>query len=546
MIKAEYADLNISMQESVGGTISSGFSHLSVTDSSLLIKNNIPANYISFDGNGIDLNDRSKFFYKSGDYAGFISENVSSESKKLSNIQISLTLDSGTFDFTDGITISFYGNCCTKFTAKYTSSETINEFEELTVDSELFYWKPSPSHEITEIQLIFTDTCLPNQFLKINYIKFGKITVFDQIRNIELLEETNILSDDLPMNSFNFSIAASGNIKLKSESPINAYSNGRYYGTFYLDSAERTSESTHQIKCFNSVNVLENTEMPGFGLSMEPSTLAGSLEYLSHVTGLRFSSVPDISKYYFLGDIGIVSLRYFLCGIAFACGMMVDSSRNDGANLIKIPTEISSVILSDRIIGSATFSKSKKITGATWRYPLFYDAVDKTISPGVNSGVRTKIVFEKPMLIDVYSSDITLHDYSSYFIDFTPNKDNIVLSAQELEFYKKEVSISNPDATEKDKNNTLKYDKFSILGMRDPEVEGEAFENIDKSVDILKYMKSTGTVKAKIRLRGEHTGDLVKIETAYDGMITGIIKSMNVHFGYEDTADIEVLEWQAG
>ena len=66
-----------------------------------------------------------------------------------------------------------------------------------------------------------------------------------------------------------------------------------------------------------------------------------------------------------------------------------------------------------------------------------------------------------------------------------------------------------------------------------------------KKKHIQKYMQSGGTVTAKIRLRGERVGDLIQIETAYDGIKTGIINCMNIFFGYEDIADIEVLEWNS-
>ena len=67
-----------------------------------------------------------------------------------------------------------------------------------------------------------------------------------------------------------------------------------------------------------------------------------------------------------------------------------------------------------------------------------------------------------------------------------------------------------------------------------------------KANDIKKYMQSGGVIKAKIVLENEKVGDLIQIETAFDGIKTGIITSMAISFGYRDVAEIEVLEWPVG
>ena len=63
----------------------------------------------------------------------------------------------------------------------------------------------------------------------------------------------------------------------------------------------------------------------------------------------------------------------------------------------------------------------------------------------------------------------------------------------------------------------------------------------------LKYLNSRGTVKAKIVMRNnEKVGDATTIQTLYDGEITGIITKMDIYSGYNNIADIEVLEWEIG
>jgi hypothetical protein len=70
-----------------------------------------------------------------------------------------------------------------------------------------------------------------------------------------------------------------------------------------------------------------------------------------------------------------------------------------------------------------------------------------------------------------------------------------------------------------------------------------------KISDIQKYIKSTGTVTATVILKDNlanlQVGDMVKITTAFDGNITGIVTKMETSFGYYNTAKIEIRESSA-
>ena len=128
MVEIQYAKLNQEMQENVAGWLYTESNLLPSDDSSglypsvrMLITNNAPPNYITFDGDGIDLDNLDKQFYSEGDYVGFISSNITDENCQGSsaNDSIYLNYNDGYLNFDNGITISFYGDCCREITVQY-------------------------------------------------------------------------------------------------------------------------------------------------------------------------------------------------------------------------------------------------------------------------------------------------------------------------------------------------------------------------------------------------------------------------------------------
>lgn len=66
------------------------------TDLNFLLDNYEDPNYLTFDGNGIDLKEKNKKFYSSDDYAGCISASASDGSKQIDNCGLKIDSKSDT------------------------------------------------------------------------------------------------------------------------------------------------------------------------------------------------------------------------------------------------------------------------------------------------------------------------------------------------------------------------------------------------------------------------------------------------------------------
>ena len=555
MVEIQYAKLNQEMQENVAGWLYTESNLLPSDDSSglypsvrMLITNNAPPNYITFDGDGIDLDNLDKQFYSEGDYVGFISSNITDENCQGSsaNDSIYLNYNDGYLNFDNGITISFYGDCCREITVQYIFPDTTSEYETYSVDGDLFYFVPGTwySNCLHSIKIYFTKSKLPNQFIKVSYVKFGEVVVWNKFKSISLLEEINVLSDDLPINSLDFSVVLKENFEFEDGAPMNVYSNGRYYGTFYLDEAERTSKYIYSIKALNCLSILDNVDFDDWKTELD---LCDFIDIVKSKTGITIKE-PTNTQYFTFGFVPTNSCRYCLCATAFADGLMIESGRSDSVTLTSIPTEITSIITTSnkRIIGESTFTKSKPITAINLQE---VDSFELSESLTFNYEKSGKYYFENsPIMVfePEDMSNIALFEHSLNYVNFIASQ-NVSFNAHKLSFYAREYTITNPNITNQ-KTNEKNIKNFLITGriLVPSEDESYAYYTVARDADVLKYMQSGGTVKAKIVLENEKVGDLIQIETAFDGIKTGIITSMAISFGYRDVAEIEVLEWPIG
>ncbi len=504
-----------------------------------LISDKHPVNYISMDGNGINLKDDSLRFYREGDYVGYISSDVSDSD---CNIVSSFEFYKGTTDpyWSKGITINFFQDYCTKILVySYANGYLVDDHYE---------YPNSLTHHIeaygTSVYVVFQKTHLPHQFVKIANIVIGDVVVFDKIRDINLHEEIHPLSDDLPINKLETTVISENPINIGNGSKIRVFNNNVYFGTFFIDKIERTNKNIYQLSAVDFVGVLDNRSFMGLGSTNEQ--LTALVARLVEGTGITINSDEDLAEYHIFGHIPIKSCRYALCAFAWACGFMVNDSRSDLIVLRKIPNHVSSIISnsSKRIIGDSVFKRNDIITSVSVIYPNNVSFEDYSIQVPNEGDKGYDYFFNEPPIDIVTISGNHLQPYGTYnYISFQAENSNVTLSGYKVIFHQTQYTVINPSITASSKENKKEYKEFSIIGFKAP---GGAPQNIYRTGDILAMMQSRGTVKAKIILQEERVGDLVTIETAFDGMITGIITSMDIKFGYNNIADIEVIEWQNG
>lgn len=515
----------------------------------------LPCNYLTFDGAGVSLDDNNLKFYESGDTAGytvtdynglpFVSDdNCVIQSQNNYNV-ILLTLDEN-LQFPKNITIQFNTECCREIELHYVYANTGNvlKVQTLSVTDEFIDINLEPE-DCSKIEIYFTKTFVPNQCVRINGIYPDKVKRITEFSEHSLIEEINILSDDLPINQFECSVTDISEIERNTA--IELYNNHRYYGKYYVQTVERIAESIYRVTAQNVLCYYDGVPF----LDWEHSALRGvtvdsvvfNLETLTNSNITINGTVAE----YINGTHIDRNCRATLCELAYTLAKMIDSSRqsNNSIYLKDVPGEITSVITNNdrRILGEATYKKNTEFSNAEiTRQDIgtieSEELESETKSVNGNIGDIVVVTVDSPSAFFSATGAIILsHTLTSAYIKLIAT--SAAIKYAKYPTWNTVTTINNLNTA----NGQVKSYKNFLTFAENSGGDNRNFFAERQNRNIQKYISSQGTVTAKIRLRNEKVGDLIQIETAWDGIITGIITKMTISFGYEDIADIEVLEW---
>ena len=97
------------------------------------------------------------------------------------------------------------------------------------------------------------------------------------------------------------------------------------------------------------------------------------------------------------------------------------------------------------------------------------------------------------------------------------------------------LTAENPNIKSNDSTNVLTYDKFSLVSNAS-----------ERFAELCAFGYSRNKVKAKIIVNDERIGDIVKIETPYNGLVRGVITLMDINIFGRAVADVEITELPEG
>lgn len=517
-------------------------------------------NYYTVDGAGINLSAPLKF-YNRWDFRGYTPTEPSDEEGQISGL---LTFNFNTIPHASNIPLSliFADDSCVLASVEMLDSNgrRMSFDDNISIENGVLSCVIEDAR-VAQVSIRFLKTNVPHQRVKINSIWFGKVQCYSKFKDNSLLEEINILSTDLPGNSFSASIYYDEEIGLSNDKPVHLYNDGIFYGKYYVGDVRRTQKNIYSITCYSNIEKLDSFNFDNYWTnwydrdyenSVEPRRLNDLFNVINYYSSIQINNEITLPSgtlfdlmYQFIED--GKTFRYWLCAAAYALNGWVKSARADTLRIKSIPTTVTSTIGNDRIIGQAILDRRNIITKCNWEHTVWHGFQGATDTLQSNS--------QRELTGDYIASAInTGGAFITARIRKTGHKYE-VRNSTAGEFYYSYlppytapiVSINNtkePDAVE----NIIEINEPKMCLNRRHQEGGSwvwtYFEEDLRKQQLKKFIESRGTVRAKIIPKDEQVGDLVTIQTAWDGEVTGIITKMNTHFNnYGTTAEIEVYEW---
>ena len=540
------------------------------------------SNFFILDDYGIDLNQDYKTFYRSissgglfmGSYIGYVTEWSSDLSFSLSS--------SGTKKYM----FNFYNNTIDSFKVSVNGTN-------ITDDS----LQPMYYTFTNDVLSVFTGTTNPvtvkvydfkmlkrngqSGYVCLNSVSFGYTTIINEVKSTDLHEGINLLSEDLACNAFNFTAKIDKLNEISKNDKVYIYNNGIDFGSYYVDTIERTAESIYKISCSDIMAKLGNTPFYWWSIYNQLTDLTSRIRS-AYNNAFSITGLSKTDYYLIKGKSSGANVRAVLCDIAYALNKYISTARKDDfVSFYDLPdTTTNRIMTTDRrILGQAISTKTDVITKAyvpfygnpafeygddkfyknyiknvsipagVTNYVLKFEDAPLWVSDWSNNGTKlpngvtcvnkwyedTAFIFSASNTASTSSFNIVYHKY-----DMQPEFQSEIRPTDYIEYAQNEKKYDKikVSAFVSDKPFTKQPDSHSVI------TTGE--EKYIKRDDVIqRYVQnSRHTVKAKIIMQNEKVGDFIEIETAYDGIIKGIITSMDISMGFDNIADIEVLEWQ--
>ena len=467
----------------------------------------------------------------------------------------------------------------------------------LVIQSPIIKLIPKTATTAKKISIKFTWDGTPQDVQLTSVIIGGELIQFEKILSADLIEEMNILSDNLPINEFDFSVVSQQD--LAPGSKLSVYSNDEYFGTFWTDKVDKISqnysgaEKVYTLECVNAIGTLDKCSFDDCDISFLNgpfstwSSLKNELKSKAKLE-IQLENEKADPNYGVLGLVPAQSLRFFLCEFAWSICRWIDTARRDEIYMRSIPSAVNVTIPSDYIIGNAIYQKQDIITKAYWTHPV--ENIDwgtsnvlGTITLPSTSTLRKIYYGSPPAWADINNEKYKNVKWKANYFEYQSQESTSNISVFGSQNLTEITNILSPGTHTTTTERSQEYNKFACVGIRNFEAKtakemgldsthsfifelikagtynsstlsGETIDSANlivtqKVSDIQKYIQSTGIVTATIilkdKLKNLQVGDMVTITTAYDGQITGIITKMEISFGYNNTAQVEIRESSA-
>lgn len=395
---------------------------------------------------------------------------------QFTSLGIYFKFDGETGDYCNDLNLTWY-NGTTQLAAQQFFPNSGNYFCEKTV--ELY----------NKVTIQFNKTNLPDRPIKISLILFGLVREFErqELRSVEATEELSIISDELAINTLDFTLDSEEDIDyiFQEKQPVYAYNGKTKIGTFYIDESTRVSKNVYNVSCIDALGILD--EDP-FAAAIY--TNANAKTVLESILGGHFDLElsEDLQSEKLTGYIADCTRREALQQVAFALRAVVDTSGSGNVKVWRLPENDPAEIPLNRLYTGGDVSTSAIVTE-----------------------VR-----------------VTAHTYSTS----GSGSDTVEVGGKTYHHTTAVTTKSNPNVTASTKPNVIEVKDATLVNVSNVAAVTQ---------HVFDYYMRRQTHGVKIVMDKEMPGDYVTTTTPWEDQITGTITSMTIKLSGIAAADCEIV-----
>lgn len=468
---------------------------------------------------------------------GYISNELSGEDKLFSpsNSNPELTILFSEKFTSVGVLITFNllsGDYCTRIYVKWFSEGALLSAMEFAPDSTKYFCN-NYVQAYDKIVITFFETSKPLRPVFVTRLDYGIYREFfgDEIKEVSCLQEINAISESVSTNTMTFTARTRSSIPFdfQKKQKLNLFFNGHRLGSFYLKNGARKNKTDYHMDTHDAIGVLDGSEY--YGGIYTGQQLGAVLEELfkgEDFTYLLDASLSNIPMY---GHIPYTTKHNALVQLAFAVGAVVDTSNYDGVLIYPQQEEISGRFESDDIFDGLTLEHNDVVTGVrltvhSWRPAEEREELYNSVLIG-----RAEIIFSEPHHSLSITGGAIIGSNANYAV-VEGTGAAVVLTGKKYNHLTSSMLRENPDIAF---NKNIKEVSDATLVH-----SGNAQAILDR---VYEYYQRAENVVGDVLLTDKTLGQVVGIDTGYDGQRTGTLESINYQFSQREIrAEVKIHE----
>lgn len=340
-----------------------------------------------------------------------------------------------------------------------------------------------------KIVIRLESTSLPYQFAKLSGILFGVARTFlrNELRNVHVTQEVSIISDQVAINTLNFTLDSEADVEymFQLKQPVYSYDNETLIGVFYINNSKRRAKGLYDVSCIDAIGVLDEDPYPARMLVNEPVR-----DLLEDILGGHFNLdlAPSMSAAAVTGYLPGGTRRQALQQVAFELCAMVDTSGSEAVRVYKDREASPRRVPARRIYTGGTVERSAIVTGI----------------------------------------QVTAHSYAPG----EGTNDVVEVDGQPYQHATSTLAINNPNVTASDKQNVVEVKEATLVN---PGNVGAVAQHL------YNYYAMRDTQRVRLVMDGEKPGDHVAVATPWGTVMNGYIVSMNIVLSGIAAAECEIV-----
>lgn len=439
--------------------------------------------------------------------------------QKFTSVGILLTFNTMTGDYAKRIRVSWYSD-----------NRLLSSMEFEPDDTKYFCSNYVQLYD--KITITFSETSRPHRPVFLTRIDYGVYRDFmdDEVKEISCLQEINAISESISINTMSFTVRTKSSVPfdLQKKQRLQVYFDGKLLGNFYLKNGAKKSKVDYFMDSHDAIGILDGNEFAGGVYTGQ--TVAAVVESIFDGEDFNYLLAEEFEQLQLYGYIPFTTKRAALQQVAFAIGAIVDTSNYDGVIIYPIQTEKTGEFPRGSTYTGVTLEHENVVTGIRLTVHNYQKSDESTELYKDTLNNTAEVIFSEPYHSLAISGGTIMRSGDNYAV-ISGSGGQVTLTGKKYNHFTTMVLKENPNIFFN--KNVMEVKEATLVHA------GNAQAVLDR---VYEYYQRPEKVVGDVLLGDKVLGQVVEIDTDYDGTRMGIIERIEYDFTREIKAGVTIHE----